>query len=82
MSRTFTFEDGNRVTCATAEEAYNLGYEVGATTEDPRPGVGLYPGGYALEHGPTDAARVAYVEALAENNIQWLRGFDDGRAAV
>lgn len=81
MSRTFVFEDGNRVTCATAEEAHSLGYETGAIILNPRPEAGPYLLGYA-DPGHLDEGWVAYNLAMTENNAEWLRGFDEGRAAV
>ena len=75
--RTFTFKNGHHVTCDTAEHAYANGLETGrGWTDKYRPGGPWIP---KDNSGYSDLAWTSYCAAMAENNAQWLEGFDDGR---
>ena len=77
-SRTFTFNNGHVVTCDTAEHSYANGLETGRNwTDNYRPGGPWVPSENIRR---LDTASQEWQAALAENNRQWLKGFDDGRS--
>lgn len=85
--RVFTLKSGHQPSAVSTEsEAYHNGYDTGLNWNHPwRPG-GPWICGPALmpwqRREDVDPQWIAYCEATRENNKQWLRGFDDGRAAV
>ena len=79
MPRIFYFKaNTHHVTCDMAEEAYANGHETSLNWKDKyRPGGPWTP----TSNHMSDPAWCDYCVAMAENNVQWLKGFDAGREA-
>jgi len=70
---------GNYRPLPTAEEAYSDGYKTGAAWKD-----NYYPGGppvFGAHEWEKEPGWSEWCAATQENRREWLRGFDDGRAA-